>query len=133
MPKADKSTISEFTALKDRNPNVVVGVSIGGWDFNNNHTDTQGVFADIVSSEEKRSKFIGKLLSFMKHYAFDAVDLDWEYPGATDRQPPKINTTANTEGYVSLMKDLREALDKEEKGYELSFTAPTSYWYDRIS
>lgn len=128
MPDVDESTISDFTALKERNPNVVVGVAIGGWDFNNNKTDTQGVFADIVSSGDKRKKFIDKLLSFMKHYAFDAVDLDWEYPGAPDRQPPKANTTGNKEGYVKLLHDIRKAFDDEPKKYELSFTAPTSYW-----
>ncbi|KAJ6052520.1 glycosyl hydrolases family 18-domain-containing protein [Penicillium canescens] len=131
MPKADESTLSDFTALKERNPNVVVGVSIGGWDFNNNHTDTQGVFADIVSSSDKRQKFVDELMKFMKHYAFDAVDLDWEYPGAPDRQPPKTNTTGNTEGYVKLVQDIRKAFDAEDKKYELSFTTPTSYWYLR--
>lgn len=44
MGKVDESSLSEFMALKDRNPDVVVGVSIGGWDFNNNHTSTQGSF-----------------------------------------------------------------------------------------
>lgn len=129
MPDVDESTIGDFTALKERNPNVVVGVSIGGWAFNDNNTDTQGVFADIVSSDDKRQKFISELLKFMKHYAFDAADIDWEYPGAPDRQPPDTDTTGNKEGYVRLMEEIRETFDAEDRKYELSFTAPTSYWY----
>lgn len=64
----------------------------------------------------------------MKHYAFDAVGIDWEYPGAPDRQPPKTNTTDNGANYVRLMQDIRKDFDTESKDYELSFTAPTFYW-----
>ncbi|KAL3476933.1 glycosyl hydrolases family 18-domain-containing protein [Aspergillus californicus] len=131
MPDVPEKTLSDFTALKERNPNVVLGVSLGGWTFNDNHTDTQIVFAELSSSKENRSKFIKNLLSFMRHYGFDAVDIDWEYPGAPDRQPPSWDGTDDGKNYVKLMKEIREAFDDEGLDYELSFTAPTSYWYLR--
>ncbi|KAJ0359311.1 hypothetical protein COL922a_014574, partial [Colletotrichum nupharicola] len=81
---------------------------------------------------EKRAKFIKNLLSFMRHYGFDAVDIDWEYPGAPDRQPPDWEGGKNDgKNWVKLMEQIREAFDDEGLDYELSFTAPTSYWYLR--
>lgn len=134
MPGTDASTFSDFTALKSRNPNVVMGVSVGGWTFNDNFTSTQPVFSDMVSTKDKRATFIGKLVSFMTHYGFDAVDLDWEYPGAPDRQPPgRSDDEAKVDGtnYVLLLQEMRAAFDKQQRPLKISFTAPTSYWYLR--
>ncbi|KAJ5598379.1 hypothetical protein N7537_008463 [Penicillium hordei] len=131
MPDIEEKTLKDFTALKERNPHVVLGVSLGGWTFNDNKTDTQKVFAEIASKEDKRSKFIDKLLSFMRHYGFDAVDIDWEYPGAPDRQPKGWDSKDDGKNYVKLLQDIRKAFDDQDLEYELSFTAPTSYWYLR--
>lgn len=131
MPDIPERTLTDFTALKERNPSVVLGVSLGGWTFNDNHADTQIVFADLSSTSEKRSKFIKNLLSFMRHYGFNAVDLDWEYPGAPDRQPEDWDGADDGKNYVKLMQDIRKAFKDQGLDYELSFTAPTSYWYLR--
>ncbi|PLN83775.1 glycosyl hydrolases family 18-domain-containing protein [Aspergillus taichungensis] len=131
MPDVPEKTLSQFTALKERNPKVVLGVSLGGWTFNDNHTDTQAVFADLSSTAKKRSKFIKNLISFMRHYGFNSVDIDWEYPGAPDRQPRDWDGKDDGKNYVKLMKDIRQAFKDEGLDFELSFTAPTSYWYLR--
>ncbi|KOS36455.1 hypothetical protein ACN38_g12803 [Penicillium nordicum] len=83
------------------------------------------------STKNNRSKFINKLLSFMRHYGFNAVDIDWEYPGAPDRQPEDWDSADDGKNYVKLLKDIRKAFDDQDLEYELSFTAPTSYWYLR--
>jgi spore germination protein YaaH len=132
MPGTDPSTFSDFTALKSRNPSLVAGISIGGWSFNDNNTNTQPVFGDIVSSPANRQTFINKLMSFMKHYGFDAVDIDWEYPGAPDRQPNQANSQANGGNYVLLLQEMRSAFNAQPYNWEISFTAPTSYWYAPI-
>ena len=62
-----------------------VYITIGGWTFSDNGTDTQPVFSDIAGDAAKRQKFADNLVSFMTRYGFDGVNLDWEYPGAPDR------------------------------------------------
>ncbi|KAI1382677.1 family 18 glycosyl hydrolase [Hypoxylon trugodes] len=120
----DSSTgvlLGRFTALKDKHTGLETWVSVGGWSF----TDpgpTRSAFSEMTSSAGNRKKFIGGLISFMDHYGFDGVDLDWEYPQADDRG----GITADKANYVSLVKELRSAFGDR---YGISLTLPTSYWY----
>ncbi len=72
---------ADIRALKSNSASLEVFISIGGWTFSDNGTSTQSVFPDIASDPGKRQKFANNLVSFMKQYGFDGVDLDWEYPG----------------------------------------------------
>jgi chitinase len=38
MPNTDPSTFSDITDLKQKNPALIVGISLGGWSFNDNNT-----------------------------------------------------------------------------------------------
>ncbi|KAI0523939.1 glycosyl hydrolases family 18-domain-containing protein [Xylaria bambusicola] len=119
-----EDTLKEFASLKRRNPAVKVTIALGGWTFNDNGTIWQPVFSDLSSSKEKRSRFIDQLTKFMKRFGFDGVDLDWEYPGASDRGGHKNDG----ENFTKLLEEMRDAFSGK---YEVSFTAPTSYWYLR--
>ncbi|CAI7636880.1 unnamed protein product [Penicillium crustosum] len=130
--------------LKSGNGDLEVFVSIGGWIFSDNKTETQPVFGDIASCEysqaiypsltnfskapPKRQIFAKNLVKFMQHYGFDGVDIDFEYPGASDRGGKE----EDVENYVKLFETPRHTFDASEKGnYGLSFTIPSSYWYLR--
>lgn len=105
-----------------------VWISVGGWTFSDNGTDTQAVFGEISKSEENRQTFADNLVSFMTRYGFDGVDLDWEYPSAPDRGGKKDDP----KNFVKLMQTLRTTFDNSPKGsYGLTFTIPSSYWYLR--
>lgn len=104
--------LSRFTALKDKNGGLQTWISVGGWSF----TDpgpTRTAFSDMASSAGNRQKFISELTTFMEHYGFDGVDLDWEYPQADDRG----GKTADKDNYVSLVKELRAAFGMFETPY----------------
>lgn len=58
---------------------------------------------------------------------FNGLDIDWEYPGASDRG----GKTRDVKNYVLLLKTLRETFDTSGGGYGLTFTALSSYWYLR--
>ncbi|KAI1412614.1 glycosyl hydrolases family 18-domain-containing protein [Hypoxylon sp. FL1857] len=127
MDGVDESVLQDFAGIKSKNSGLKTIVSIGGWTFSDNGTTTQPLFGEICASSSNRKTFITNLLDFMRQYAFDGVDFDWEYPGASDRggQPD------DGKNFVTLLKELREAFDAEPIPYSIAFTAPTSYWYLR--
>ena len=119
---------ADVRTLKSGNLDLQVFASIGGWTFSDNNTKTQPVFGNIAKNEGNRQKFADNVVSFMKEFGFDGVDIDWEYPGAPDRGGHEDDT----KNYVALMKTMKDTFDKEAKGkYGLTFTVPTSYWYLR--
>jgi chitinase len=117
----------DMTSLKSQNSGIKMIISLGGWSFNDNDTSTQPVFGDMVGSATNRATFISNLFAFMRQYAFDGVDFDWEYPGATDRG----GNSDDGVNYTQFLKELQEAIAGETTKYVVSFTAPTSYWYLR--
>ncbi|KAL7793735.1 glycoside hydrolase family 18 protein [Trichoderma ceciliae] len=69
----------QVTNVKFRNPKLQVWLSIGGWDFFDDGTDTQPIFGNIAGSADLRSEFANRLMRFMSQYGFDGVDLDWPF------------------------------------------------------
>lgn len=126
MDDLSQDLFSDFTAIKSKNAGLKTIVAIGGWTFNDPGA-TQTVFSDMVSTEANRKTFINNLMAFMRKYAFDGVDFDWEYPGAPDRGG-KEEDGAN---FVKFLKELDEINDQQPEKYVVSFTVPTSYWYLR--
>lgn len=78
MDGVDESLLTKFTGVKSRNSGLKTIISVGGWSFNDNDTVTQPIFAEIAGSATNRATFIQNLLAFMRQYAFDGVDFDWE-------------------------------------------------------
>ncbi|KAI0863675.1 hypothetical protein F4860DRAFT_521760 [Xylaria cubensis] len=115
----------KFSALKSINPRLQLYVSIGGWTFSDNGTYTQPIFGNIARTSSNRAKFANEVVSFLNHYGFDGIDIDWEYPGAPDRGGHE----EDTDNYVLMMKTLRETMDQTGRHLGLTFTAPSSYWY----
>ncbi|KFX92564.1 hypothetical protein V490_05317 [Pseudogymnoascus sp. VKM F-3557] len=126
MDDQDPDLFRQMTAMKSKNPGLKCIVALGGWTFNDPGA-TQTVYSDMVSTQANRAKFIVNLFAFMREYAFDGVDFDWEYPGAPDRGGQKDDGI----NFTQFLKELREAIQKEPLEYVSSFTVPTSFWYLR--
>jgi chitinase len=62
------SLFSDVTNLKSVKEDIKVYVSIGGWTFSDNGTDTQPVFGDIAASASNRKKFANNVVHFMRQY-----------------------------------------------------------------
>ncbi|KAJ7155607.1 glycosyl hydrolases family 18-domain-containing protein [Mycena filopes] len=121
MTEGDSDLWKRTTALKSRNPTLQVFLSIGGWTFND--PPTQKIFSDLVGSAANTKTFISSLLKVFEAYGFDGLDVDWEYPGASDRG----GIPADTKNYVTFMAAVKQAFSGP--GYGLTFTAPSSFWY----
>ncbi|KAJ3957714.1 hypothetical protein N0V92_005733 [Colletotrichum tropicale] len=126
MDDLDPKLFNQMTAMKKQNRALKVMVALGGWTFND-PGPTQQVFHDVASSKANRAKFIANLLSFMRQYAFDGVDFDWEYPGADDRG----GAEEDGKNFTLLLEELRDAIKTQPLDYTVSFTTPTSFWYLR--
>ena len=122
--------LNAFQVLRAENPNLKIGVSLGGW-------SKSGDFSTIAANASTRAKFVENVMKFIKYTNMDFVDLDWEYPGDY-REPDKTDNT-NDEGtpnaspqdkdnYILLLQDLKNALNKQGKElgktYELSVALP---------
>jgi chitinase len=81
----------------------------------------------VASTYPNRQTFIESVIKYLRDYHLDGVDLDWEYPAATDRG----GSAVDFDNLVNLLAELREAFNREDPGWEISLTLPTSYWYLR--
>lgn len=95
------SHLAQLQALKAKNPDLKIIVSVGGWgaDF----------FSDAAVDEGARCRFADSAVDLVKRYALDGIDLDWEYPG----QPgPGIKfRQEDRENFTAMLATLRAELD----------------------
>lgn len=129
---ASAGVLNAIQDLRAKNPNLKIGVSIGGW-------SKSGDFSDVAANPTVRANFVSNIAKFIKYTNMDFVDLDWEYP-ASVREPDKVDNT-NDEGtphakpedkqnFITLLQDIRTAIDKQGKDlgktYELSVALPAA-------
>ncbi|HSZ72278.1 MAG TPA: glycosyl hydrolase family 18 protein [Cytophagaceae bacterium] len=85
---------------------VKVYLAIGGWDIGEGGgNDTP--FETMAAKENSRKKFAASLLSLVKEYALDGIDIDWEYPD-------------NKETFLALMKEIYPVLHAKNKGLSVA-------------
>jgi chitinase len=102
-PLASAAGLEGLLALRDENPALRILVSVGGW-------QAEG-FSDAALTDASRSIFASSAVALLEKYGLDGIDLDWEYPGqgvAGIKYRPE-----DKQNFTSLVKTLREALDKE--------------------
>ncbi|RXW21290.1 hypothetical protein EST38_g4547 [Candolleomyces aberdarensis] len=92
--------------LKEQNRHLKVLLSIGGWTYSPS-------FHPIVVNPAARAKFVESSVKILEDYGLDGLDVDYEYPGNEEQAA----------GYVELLRELREALDRHEhaKGHGAHF------------
>lgn len=92
--------------LKQRNPDLKILTSVGGWTWS-------GGFSDMALTAESRQRFIDSALNFVRRHQLDGVDIDWEYPGLPGAgNPHRPEDGAN---FTLLLRDLRAQLDQLEQ------------------
>ncbi|GIZ37972.1 hypothetical protein CKM354_000139900 [Cercospora kikuchii] len=100
-------------------------VSFGGWAYST-APETYDIIrqAILVHYED----FTDNIARFLKDHNLDGVDIDWEYPGATDIvvDGQAIGTKDDGELYLRFLRVLREKVGPTKS---ISIAAPASYWY----
>ena len=65
--------VSQFLALKSKNPSVKLFASIGGW------AAGTSAFSAVAANSSLSSKFVSNCLA-LTALGFDGIDIDWEFP-----------------------------------------------------
>lgn len=100
--KRDSLHFSILNQLKQRNPDLKILVSIGGW------THSKG-FSDAVLTTEGINRLTKSGIDFLLKYELDGLDFDWEYPSIPgDNNPYRPE---DKENFVAMLKSFRAALD----------------------
>ncbi|KAJ1994528.1 hypothetical protein H4R33_000234 [Dimargaris cristalligena] len=88
--------------IRRRNPNLKVLIAVGGWTHS-------GEFASVARTDDSRRRFARSVGRFIRHYNFDGVDIDWEFPvaGGLAGNGPR---TEEAQNFVSLLQTLRDEL-----------------------
>jgi len=116
---------NEVAAIKKKYPKLRVNISIGGW-------GAEG-FSDMADDPGKRAAFTANVCEWLEKYNLDGVDIDWEYPVGPEWGQEIKSRPADRANYISLLQNLRNALDilgkKTGKRYVLSTAVPASSWF----
>jgi chitinase len=99
---ADAQNFALFRSLRNRNPNLTVLVSVGGWLWSTN-------FSDMALTRDSRAIFEDSVMQFLTRYDLDGLDIDWEYPGMPGAGHPF--RPEDKQNFTALLKELRERFD----------------------
>lgn len=108
----DSATIQKMVLLKQRNPDLKVILSLGGW-------GGCATCSDVFSTKEGRKEFTESVKELSEYFQIDGIDLDWEYPTIAGYPGHKFQP-ADKENFTALVKQLRKTLGNK---YEISFAA----------
>ncbi|KAK3932974.1 Acidic mammalian chitinase, partial [Frankliniella fusca] len=123
LPPPNLDGYNRFLALKKKNPNLKVLVSIGGWN--------QGsyTFSTVANNAQLRKTFAQNVLNFVTEHGFDGFDMDWEYPAlrggeSTDKAAlpellREVRSLLEPRGLL-LTAAVSVGLDKIEAGYDVA-------------
>lgn len=104
-PARDGKALRGLTALRRRNPDLNIVLSLGGWD------ESAG-FSDAAASPESRKTFAQSCVDLLLEHGLDGVDLDWEYP-VSGGAPGVVHRPQDKQNFTLLLRELRQALDRQ--------------------
>ncbi|XP_051280718.1 acidic mammalian chitinase-like [Dicentrarchus labrax] len=99
----DVELYGQFNALKNKNGNLKTLLSVGGWNFGSTG------FSQMVLSPANRQTFINSVISFLRKYEFDGLDIDWEYPAN------RGGSSQDKQYYSVFLEEMRAAFENEAK------------------
>lgn len=102
-PEVDFDNFRAFAEIKDRNPQLKLMISVGGWSWSNH-------FSNMAATEITRRTFANSVVKFLREYGFDGVDIDWEYP-VEGGEDDNSRSPADKENFTLMAQAVREALD----------------------
>ncbi len=114
--KTDSVNFKNLNLLKQKNPDLKILISIGGWAWSGN-------FSDAALSDTSRKAFAASAVAIIKQYHLDGIDIDWEYPDQLGIG--NVHRPEDKQNYTLLFQALRAELDvmQQQTGQKLLLTA----------
>lgn len=131
VPSSDEDIprlYAEVQGLKKANPALKTFIAVGGWAFNDK--PTEWIFSAMAETKERRGSFIRQAIAFAREHGFDGVDIDWEFPGVSERG----GRAQDSENFTSLLREFRAQMQVEasESGMDellLTIAAPAGHYF----
>lgn len=101
----DTATIQKLVALKNKNKDLKVLLSLGGW-------GGCAPCSDVFSTKEGRDEFAASVKELQLYFQTDGIDLDWEYP-TIEGYPGHTFQQTDKKNFTELLKSLRKTLGKK--------------------
>jgi len=105
--KTDTVNLRLLNTLKEKNRDLKILISIGGWAWSEN-------FSDAVLTDTSRRAFAASAVEIIRKYKLDGVDIDWEYP-ARPGEEGNIYRPEDKQNFTLMFAALRVELDKLQK------------------
>ncbi len=105
--KRDAENFKRLNSLKQRNPDLQLLISIGGWAWSEN-------FSNAVLTDSLRKNFAKSAVDIIRKHQLDGVDIDWEYPGMPG-EAGNVYRREDKENFTLMFEALRKELDGLEK------------------
>lgn len=108
----DTACIKKMVALKAKNPQLKVILSLGGW---------SGCYtcSPVFATTQGRKEFAASVKELTEYFKTDGIDLDWEYPVIAGPLGHPYSPE-DKHNFTLLLKELRKALGHRK---EISFAA----------
>ena len=108
--------VQKFVAYKAQYPELKVKLQMGGWGKN-----ADG-WSQMARDAAKRKAFVDECVAICNRYGIDGFDIDWEYPTYAAKDGDHVNgaSPADWENFVTLFKELREAMPDKILSYAAS-------------
>ena len=125
--KTDSTNFRKLNLLRNKNPDLKILISIGGWGWSEN-------FSDAVLTDSSRKVFAKSSVEIIRKYNLDGVDIDWEYPGMPGEEG-NVFRPEDKQNYTLMFEAIRKELDvfqKESGNPKLLTTAVAGFveWLD---
>ncbi|KAG2172398.1 hypothetical protein INT43_004940 [Umbelopsis isabellina] len=113
-----KAQFNDFKSLSG----VKKIISFGGWGI----STSPPTFQHLRLMVQNPDKYVNALVAFVADNNLDGIDIDWEYPGATDIPGIIPGLPSDGPDYLNFLTMLRARLPSSKS---ISIAAPASYWY----
>lgn len=122
--KTDSTNFRKLNLLKEKNPDLKILISIGGWAWNEN-------FSDAVLTDSSRKVFAKSSVDIIKKYNLDGVDIDWEYP-ALPGEEGNVYRPEDKQNFTLMFEEIRKELDvlQKETGKSKMLTTAVAGWVE---